>query len=268
MSLRNVAVALSAALMMPFSLPAQAGSSVLIWPVNPQIASDERAVPLWLENRGNAPVKLQVRVLRWKQQDNDDVLEAQTTVQSSPPMAVIEPGKKQLIRLVRTAKTPAGQEEAFRVLVDEVPEVRTKAESSTPAQSGINLQMRYSVPLFTYGDSLRVPPRDMPATAEHHRPQLAYRLIGQGAVRVLEVSNTGPVRARLSAVTFVTSHVAPGNAKPAAGTVLAAGLLGYVLPGATMRWPMPTTVVIPPGAILQARVNDDTEASTISARGM
>lgn len=265
MSLRITAVALSAALMMPFSLSAQAGSSVLIWPVNPRIASDERATPLWLENRGNAPVKLQVRVLRWKQQGYDDVLEAQGVVQSSPPMAVIEPGKKQLIRLVRTAKTPAGQEEAFRILVDEVPEAKT--DSSGPVQqSGISLQMRYSVPLFSYGDGLRVPPRDMPATAEHHRPQLAYRLVGQRAARMLEVSNTGAVRARLSAVSFVTPPAVPGNGKPVAGTVLAAGLLGYVLPGATMHWRVPESLAIPVGASLQARVNDDTEVTTIPSR--
>jgi fimbrial chaperone protein len=102
---------------------AHAMTSVLIWPIDPVIESDQHAAALWLENHDNKPVTLQIRVLGWSQAKGDDVYdERQTRVAGSPPMAVVPPGKRQLIRLTRLAPTTPGVEEAYRVMIDEVPQ--------------------------------------------------------------------------------------------------------------------------------------------------
>lgn len=222
-----------------------AASSVLIWPIDPVIQSSEKAGALWLENRGSQPVTLQVRVLEWSQQGHADGYAAQKAVIGSPPMARIEPGKKQLVRLIKTAPAPAGQEMAYRILVDEIP-VAAEAVEPGEMKAGVNFQMRYSVPLFVYGDGLAydkfAEQRGESATAS---PQLSWRIVDAGGRRFVEIANSGTLHARLARVSFTWSD--------GRRVVLSPGLLGYVLAGASMRWPLPAGV--DGSATLQASIN-------------
>jgi len=142
------------ALMWLASLPAWAATSVLIWPIDPVLEADQKAGALWLENRGTTAANLQVRVFAWRQGDYQEQFQAQREIIGSPPVASIGPGQRQLIRLTRTAPTPVGQEQAYRIIIDEIPPAIPvdKAEPGTTA--AIRLQMRYSVPLFVYGEGL------------------------------------------------------------------------------------------------------------------
>ncbi|PZP24262.1 fimbrial biogenesis chaperone [Pseudomonas kuykendallii] len=232
---------------------AQAATSVLIWPINPVIEGEGSGVALWLENRGDAPVKLQTRVLDWKQQGFADQLGAQQGVVASPPIISVEPGKRQLIRLIRRQPAPPGVEQAYRVLVDElIPEGGSQGD-----KAGVQFQMRYSVPLFVYGAGLAAP-KDGAAIADDKAAAVAlsYRVESEGGRRWLRLHNAGSVHARLSEVRLVQG----GKAVP-----VAEGLLGYVLPGADMRWLMPEAVQS--GAFtLEARVNERSDPQTIGAR--
>nr|WP_230950166.1 hypothetical protein [Burkholderia cepacia] len=51
---------------------AQAATSVMIWPIDPVIESDQRATALWLENRDTRPVTPQIRVLGWREEGGED----------------------------------------------------------------------------------------------------------------------------------------------------------------------------------------------------
>ncbi|MCE6981864.1 molecular chaperone, partial [Pseudomonas frederiksbergensis] len=103
------------------SAPLQAATSVLIWPIDPVLEANQKAGALWLENRGDAPANLQVRVFAWRQGEFDDQYQAQREIIGSPPVANIAPGQKQLIRLTRTGNSPVGQEQAYRIIIDEIP---------------------------------------------------------------------------------------------------------------------------------------------------
>lgn len=103
------------------SLPAWAATSVLIWPIDPVLEADQKAGALWLENRGTAPANLQVRVFAWRQGDYQEQYQAQREIIGSPPVANVAPGQKQLIRLTRTGPSPVGQEQAYRIIIDEIP---------------------------------------------------------------------------------------------------------------------------------------------------
>lgn len=143
---------LTAALLIVAQQQALAAASILIWPIDPVIEDQQPATALWLENRDSKPVYMQVRVLGWKQTAGKDDYSNQSEVIASPPVASIAPGKRQLIRLVKQTPPPAGQERAYRILVDEVP-VKDSGSQSAPegAQMGLKFQMRYSVPLFVSG---------------------------------------------------------------------------------------------------------------------
>jgi fimbrial chaperone protein len=206
---------------------AQAGS-ILIWPVDPVIEADARATALWLENPGKAPITLQVRIYAWSQDGGKNGYAPQDTILGTPPIVSIAPGAKQLVRLTRTTPALAGREQAFRVVVDEIPTASPAATSG----AAVSFRMRYSLPLFSYGTGMA---RGVAANAGTigQLPNLTWRIIGSGGERQLEVHNSGAVHARLTDVAFSRAASADDDA------VLAKGLLGYVLPGATMRWPLP-----------------------------
>ncbi|MDN6873303.1 molecular chaperone [Pseudomonas citronellolis] len=216
--LRFVA-ALLAALALP-AATARADSSILIWPIDPVLEHDQRASALWLENRGAEPAQLQLRIFAWSQTGGEERFQAQREVVGSPPMLRIPAGARQLVRLTRLAPTAPGSERAYRVVIDEIP--RPQAQQPAAGGNGIRFQLRYSVPLFLYGDGLGA--KDA-ATA-----RLDWRLVDEGDRTYLEVSNRGAVHVRLT-----RAAIEQGNSTLPVGD----DLLGYVLAGSAMRWPLP-----------------------------
>ena len=184
------------------SLPAGAATSVLIWPIDPVLEADQKAGALWLENRGTAPANLQVRVFAWRQGDYQEQFQPQRDIIGSPPVANIAPGQKQLIRLTRTGSSPAGQEQAYRIIIDEIPPALPATDANTPPQAAIRFQMRYSVPLFAYGAGLwskedASRPRDPKGAGV---PNLSWRTVTVDGRPYVEVRNRGAVHARLTDV--------------------------------------------------------------------
>jgi fimbrial chaperone protein len=232
-------------------------SSLMIWPLDPVIEHDQRASALWLENRGTQPVSLQVRVLGWNQAGRADGYTQQDAVVPSPPMAVVAPGQRQLVRLMKTQSAPDGAELAYRVLVDELPAPASDAGAAGGGGSamGIKLQIRYSVPLFVSGKdhwtkARADKPRDAATAA---RPELAWRTERAEDGHFLVVRNTGAAHARLTAVQWVRgADTVPINP----------GLLGDVLPGAEMRWRLEAAP--PAGHLPQARINNSPAPVTLT----
>lgn len=235
------------AMLMLGTVMAQAASSVLIWPIDPVLEADQQASALWLENRGTETANLQIRVFAWSQSDFNDQYQNQRDVIGSPPVAKIEPGQKQLVRLTRTRDVPPGQELAYRIIIDEIPTVApVAAPGDGKAAAAIRFQMRYSVPLFAYGAGLwskedTTRKRDPKGIG---KVELSWKKVTTSGGSYVEIHNQGAIHARLTDATFKQS----GQPKP-----LVEGLLGYVLPGAVMRWSVPDAVSA--DQPLQVRVN-------------
>lgn len=234
---------------------AHAASSVLIWPIDPVLEADQQASALWLENRGTETANLQIRVFGWSQNGYEEQYQNQRDVIGSPPVAKIEPGQKQLVRLTRTKDVPPGQELAYRIIIDEIPSAQPPSAEGGKTAAAIRFQMRYSVPLFAYGaglwskeDSTRQ--RDPKGIG---LPQLSWRTVAVDGRPYVEVRNQGAVHARLTDVAIKQG----GQNKP-----LAEGLLGYVLPGAVMRWPAPGGLA--GDSALQVRVNGGAQVQSIT----
>lgn len=237
---------------------AQAQSSLMLWPLDPVIEDDQRAAALWLENRGTQPMSLQIRVLAWSQGERTDGYASQEAVVASPPMAVVPAGQRQLVRLMNTQPAPAGTELAYRVLVDELPSADGADDGQRQGSAmGIKLQIRYSVPLFVSGrDHWTKPRADKPRdAATAARPDLRWRTERGMDGHYLFVRNDGRAHARLTAVQWV---------RGSSVVTINPGLLGYVLPGAEMRWKLEQPP--PPGHVPQARVNNAEAATAFVAQ--
>ncbi|KOC90136.1 fimbrial biogenesis chaperone [Winslowiella iniecta] len=217
---------------------AHAGNSVMIWPIDPKITSDQKAAELWLENRGTSTTLMQVRVFGWNQVNGKEQYQTQQQLLASPPLVRIEPGKKQLVRLIKQVPPAAGKEIAYRVLLDEIPTPKEEGKD----QVGLNFQMRYSVPLFVYGQGL---------DASKTNPELSWRVVSEQGKSFLEVTNRSARHARLSKVSV-------------GGRRMSEGLLGYVLGNTTMRWPL--SFPASSGSQLVAEVNNQPWRTTGSER--
>lgn len=227
---------------------AHAAATILLWPIDPWLSAETKATELWIQNQGNSATTMQVRIVRWKQEGGYERYSAQQDVVASPPIVTIGKGSKQLIRLIKQGTVPMGVEQAYRIIVDEIPQPDAKADPAL----GLKLQMRYSIPLFVYGQGI-------PTIKEgaHHAlvdtKNLSWRVAQEGGQPVLEVRNQGDVHVRLSQVALEQ-----GGQK----RTIAEGLLGYVLPHSARSWPVPASVRQPNQMSAQINARDTQWQST------
>ena len=192
---------------------AVAASGLQVSPVSLTLPPTQAADGLWLSNTGDNVVNAQVRVFRWTQEGGEDKLTPSRGLLVSPPMLQLPAEGRQLIRAIRAGAPPSGPgavQEAYRVIIDELP-------VDTQGKKGLQFVLRYSVPIFV-----------QPAGALPSAPQLAWGLRRDGDKAVLEVANSGASHAQLADISFTDSA--------GVRTAVHPGLLGYVLPGAQMRW--------------------------------
>ena len=160
------------------------GTSILIWPIDPVLEDYQNSTAIWLENKGDTSGYFQVRAFKWRQENNEDIYDTQKEIIASPPFAQIEPGKKQLIRLVRdgSGKVAPKEEKSYRIFIDEVPQKPNQADQEAAdhkkISAGLQFQMRYSVPLFSNGKDTwtKEDYQNIRDKASMSRPQLSYSI--------------------------------------------------------------------------------------------
>lgn len=241
---------LSGVFILASSVPRAGSSAVLVWPILQAIPASEQGSALWIENRGSTPVRLQARVLAWQQAGGQDRYADQNTVLASPPFATIPARQRQLIRLIRPGPPPARGEKAYRVILDEIPD----PAMPLPVQSaGLRLQMRYVLPLFLTAPDVEKRSDGVVAS------RVRWQVVAQAGRSMLQLTNGGDTHVRLTTVFW-----GEGSAEDRASLMLAKGFLGYVLPGQTMQYPLPSGAKVPPGAALFARLSDNGKPVALS----
>ena len=240
MALRLRHAALLAGLWLASGVAAAGGLQVS--PVSLTLAASQNAEGLWLSNTGDNGVNAQVRVYRWTQEGGEDKLTPSRGLVISPPMLQLAAGDRQLVRAIRLGAPPSGPgaaQEAYRMIIDELP-------VDTAGKKGVQFVLRYSVPVFVE-----------PAGAAAAPAQLSWAIRREGDKPMLEVANSGGTHAQLANLSFTD---AAGHR-----TELTPGLLGYVLPGAQMRWALkPAAKVFAGGGTLETMVNGQTVQQKIS----
>jgi fimbrial chaperone protein len=204
--------AVAALLLAAASFPAKAGS-LQVEPVLIDVTTaGSAASTVTLHNAGTTPINAQVRVFRWSQANGEEKLEPTDDVAASPPVLTIGPNGKNIVRIIRQTKQPVVGEESYRLLVDQLPDL------SQQKNGGVNLMVRYSIPVF-FGASNK------------KSPTLAWSVAVKGDKVTLSAHNTGDRRLRISALTIQDA----GGRKISLGS----GLAGYALGQSTKSWVVP-----------------------------
>ena len=155
---------------------------------------------------------VQTRVMRWSQADGKESLEPTTDVVASPPTVKLTPGADYVVRVVRVSKRPVRGEESYRVIVDQLPNVRSQQTRA------INLLIRHSIPVFFRNPQLSA-------------SSVAWSLGYEGDKLVVVASNSGDERLRVASLRL----------RDASGATISFGngLVGYALGRSSMRWIAP-----------------------------
>lgn len=188
-------------------------ASLFVRPTTIVMAQGTSAAGVTVTNNGTAPLTAQLRVFSWDQSENEDKLNPTTSIAASPPMMTIAPGQSQTIRLVRVAAAPAVQQENYRLLVDEIAD-----RNAADANSGVLIQLRYSVPVFV-----------MPKARDAAKLSMSAQVADHSLV--FDAVNRGKAHAQISNIALV---YADGTSQ-----LVGSGLVGYVLPDRNRRWTLP-----------------------------
>ena len=187
-------------------------ASLQVAPVLVEVPAPGAAATLKLRNEGTKPLDAQIRIFQWTQVDGADVLTPTTDVVASPPIASLQPNTDYTVRIVRTKKEPAATEEAYRLVVDELPGPAARQAAS------VNIALRYSIPVF-FTVSGGAPPK------------LSWELQQRGNKPVIVASNAGDRRIRLAKLKITDRKGVVAN--------FGEGLAGYVLGHASMNFAVP-----------------------------
>jgi fimbrial chaperone protein len=180
-------------------------ASLRISPIGVDIVTPQRASSLTLVNTDSEPVNLQIRIFKWTQVNDEDVLEPASDMLVSPPAATVPPGASYTVRVARTSSGPVQQEQPYRLFIDELP----KPIDPRTVGQGVAMVLRTSMPVFV--------------TNTKALAQLHWKVWQDDKGLHAEVVNSGLRHAKIAALTV----------QPAAGAplVFGAGLNGYVLAG-------------------------------------
>lgn len=185
-------------------------ASLRVAPTTLELVAPDSASVLDLRNDDKTPLNVQVRVFRWSQENGVERLEPTSDVVASPPAVQLQPKTDYVVRVVRVTKAPVKSEESFRVVVDELPDPSRRKAGT------VSLIVRHVLPVFF---------RDADAPA----PNVSWSVSRSGKGLILVAHNSGGSRLRIADFTILE------GGKRIAGQK---GLLGYVLGGATMKWPI------------------------------
>jgi fimbrial chaperone protein len=208
------AIAIFAVVALFGSARAALAGQLRVEPVLLELNAPAAAASLTLRGGDDGEVVVQTRVLRWSQVNGKETLEPTSDVVASPPSVKLAPGGDYVVRVVRVTKRPVQAEESYRVLVDQLPDLRTQRTRS------VNLLLRQSIPVFYR--SRQITPSNVTWTLGYENDRL-----------VVAASNAGDERLRIASLRL----------RDAANTSISFGdgLVGYVLGQSSMSWTAPNS---------------------------
>ncbi|EPJ3207211.1 molecular chaperone [Salmonella enterica subsp. enterica serovar Derby] len=212
-------------------------ATLQVYPVTLEFCGNESAQAIYVRNTGSATIGAQIRVYAWHQQNNKDNLTETQDVMVSPPMTTIPVSRQQLVRVILATPGRGDTEQAYRIIVDELP-----GENNMADKDGVRFLLRYSIPVFVNCKETH------PASG-----QLAVSIVRTAQPLMLKIKNNGNQHVKLSDVFLVsgTKNIA-----------MSKGLLGYVLPHSEKEWPLPNGITT--ASSLSLYLNDNVQKQTIN----
>ncbi|SFM97065.1 fimbrial chaperone protein [Izhakiella capsodis] len=124
-----------------------ASADLEIWPVTVSWSTQTTIPTVWLRNVGKDSVSLQVRILKWQQQNNQNIYSDQNTIYSLPTFVNLGPGQELPFRIYGE-NTNGRNEDAYRIVIDQLPQLNLKPLKLN--DSAVDIRMQYVLPFFVY----------------------------------------------------------------------------------------------------------------------
>ncbi|HEY0283230.1 MAG TPA: fimbria/pilus periplasmic chaperone [Rhizomicrobium sp.] len=173
-------------------------------------AGTDRAV-IYVTNHGAEAVVIQIQGFDWRQTGGIDQMEKSDALILSPPMARLLPEKRQTIRLALKSNRASTNEQAFRLILSELPDPQRQPQDPP----GVQVLLQLSLPVFAEGSDPRPAPLTWSAAPSTKGVSLA-------------VHNNGTTHVKLLDLVLTTSE---GTHIP-----IAPGTMSYVLAGGSHHW--------------------------------
>lgn len=222
-----------AAILLVFAMRLAASAQTLsVLPVNVLIGPGQRASSITVTNQGSSKTSIQVRAFSWNQDGDQDILTPSDLVVVSPPIATIDPGASQVVRVI-LRESPPVRESTYRIILDQIPPA---------AEPGVvRVVLRLSIPIFAQPTS-RV------------NPEVKFHLEAKDGDLYLVGVNNGRRHLALREIELSTSD---GRQLKAAG-----GASPYVLSGVTRHWKIDAegSSLPLPSQLLQLKAQSDAGA--------
>lgn len=180
---------------------AAATGSVTVSPVRVDLRAGQQSASIEITNTGSARTQFTVERLAWTGGPDGDRLDPTQDFVASPPLFDIEPGGRQVVRILMLRPADPQRQLTYRIALQESP--------PQGAAQGISTVLRLSLPIF-------VTPPQVAADLQWRRVDLA-----DGPY--LEAENRGTATAQVAALQLDS------------GRDLDVGT-GYLLPGQSRRW--------------------------------
>jgi fimbrial chaperone protein len=183
-------------------------ATLQVSPVRISISADGRAGIVRLHNQSDQPTLVQVEALTWN--ETEDLAEVPRTgeILAVPPVFELAGGAEQVIRLALRRPLTSDTEQAYRLLITEVP--REVGDGS----QGVSFALRLNLPIFV--------------TPDGAAPQPTWSLDLAGGASKLTLGNQGSAHVRIQSIALF----ADGGADP----VFVSDDGGYVLAGRERSW--------------------------------
>jgi fimbrial chaperone protein len=212
-----------ATVLMSGAMPAsaQGGGGLQVSPIRLDLGAKQRGGALTLTNTSERRKTIQVDVVAWSQNGDEDVYTPSRELLANPPLFFLEPGASQVVRIGLAASTKASSaEHPYRVFLREVPEDKPLESSA------LRVVVRLGVPVFV----------SAPAIA----PDLHWSasLQKDGSV-IVALENAGTQHVRAAQLKLL--------AEQASEVIGADPSLHYVLAGSRQRWQVKPTSPLAPG---------------------
>lgn len=117
-------------------------ASLSISPIVVTLDEKKHSAALTIKNEGSEARVIQTELLRWTQENGENIHTPSRDILVNPPISKLQPGQTQIIRIGLNRKVDKAQELAYRLYVSEVPP--PPKEDFT----GLRIALRFGVAVF------------------------------------------------------------------------------------------------------------------------
>jgi fimbrial chaperone protein len=182
-------------------------------PIRVDMTKGATTAAITVRNDGEEPIVIQSSVVKWSQDNGQEVYAPTTEALVTPPIMTVPPGGEQIVRVGLRRGPDPQRELAYRLYLQEVP------PPPKPGFTGLQVALRVGLPVFV-----------APGVPGIRRLEWSAQIGQDGAIR-LAAQNTGNAHVQITDFELGL----PGAGEPIAHE----STLAYVLAGQRRQWTLP-----------------------------